>query len=281
MRPSFISALILGLVACGGATTAPDSIPATTQAPAITQPEPTTSTAPAPTVTAVPPTTSTPTTSTPATSMPATTVPPAPDVTSTTGPAPTTTLPGDPIDLGWPAPGDVLAVVGVAHDDVLNLRQAPGTDQAILAGLSPTAADLVATGRSRSLPNSIWHEVAAGELTGWVSGSFLAYSGGTDDVTAAIVSEIGRPTAASMEALGRLVAEQAGDEDLSRITVTVAASSGDLGDVTLDVVGSGDDSVRGVRLVVFGEPVTDGYSLRSVEQTVLCGRGVTEDGLCI
>jgi enoyl-CoA hydratase len=36
-------------------------------------------------------------------------------------------LPGEPIDFG-PAAGDVLAVIGVSHDDVLNLRSAPGAE---------------------------------------------------------------------------------------------------------------------------------------------------------
>ena len=48
------------------------------------------------------------------------------DLTTTTAAAATTTtLAGVPIDLG-PASGDVLAVVGLAHDDVLNVRAAPG-----------------------------------------------------------------------------------------------------------------------------------------------------------
>jgi hypothetical protein len=31
----------------------------------------------------------------------------------------------------------------------------------------------------------------------------------------------------------------------------------------------------------FGKPTNGGFSLMSVEQTVLCTRGVTADGLCL
>lgn len=279
MRVFVISVLVVGIVACGGDSPALDTTSSTLPPPDTAQSESTTSTTSTTSTPPQPVTTLLPARTTSTSVPPTTTAPEDPETPTTTAPSPT--LPGQPIDLGWPASGDVLAVIGVAHDDVLNLRQAPGTDQTILAGLSPTAADLVATGRSRSLPNSIWHEVAAEKETGWVSGAFVAYAGATDDVTAGIVSKIGRPSAASMDALGRLVAEQVGDEEVSRITVTVAPSSGALGEVTLDVVGSEDDSVRGVRLVVFGEPLADGFSLRTVEQMVLCGRGVTQDGFCL
>jgi len=40
-------------------------------------------------------------------------------------PDPTGQLPGEPVDLG-PREGDVLAVVGVAHDDVLRLARRSG-----------------------------------------------------------------------------------------------------------------------------------------------------------
>ena len=63
--------------------------------------------------------------------------------------------------------------------------------------------------------------------------------------------------------------------------VTVAPSVGDLGEVTYDVIGLGDDSVRGYRLHVFGEGLGagGGFYLKSVEARVLCARGVTAGGL--
>jgi hypothetical protein len=61
----------------------------------------------------------------------------------------------------------------------------------------------------------------------------------------------------------------------------VAPSVGDLGEVTYDVIGLGDDAVRGLRLHVFGQPIDEGFSLKTVEMTALCGRGADDDGGCI
>ena len=62
-----------------------------------------------------------------------------------------------------------------------------------------------------------------------------------------------------------------------------APSVGDLGEVIYDVVGFADDSVRGLRLHIFGQPLAggEGFSLKSVEATSLCARGLTAEGACI
>lgn len=206
--------------------------------------------------------------------------------TSTGLPATTTgtTLPGEPFDIG-PREGDVVAVIGVAHDDALNVRALPGNGEATVTSLPPTTDDVVSLGRSRLLPGSIWLEVRVGGVTGWVNSSFVAYLGGVDDVTSSVVAAAGGiPVAETMLDLGLLAADTMASEDPpSRIVMTVAPTVTDLGEVTYDVIGLGDDAVRGVRLHVFGEPMPggEGFSLKSVESTVLCGRGVTADGLCI
>jgi hypothetical protein len=87
-----------------------------------------------------------------------------------------------------------------------------------------------------------------------------------------------------MEQLGQIVAasQASTDDPESRITLTVAPTVGDLGEVTFDVVGLADDSVLGVRLHVFGDPSGGaGFVLDTVELTVLCGRGGGGDGLCV
>jgi len=57
---------------------------------------------------------------------------------------------------------------------------------------------------------------------------------------------------------------------------------GDLGDTTYDVIGLGDDAQLGWRLHVFGTPSEsgEGFFLKSIERTLLCGRGVS-DGFCV
>ena len=194
----------------------------------------------------------------------------------------TTTLAGEPFSFG-PQEGEVLAVVGVAHDDVLNVRAVPGIGGDVVAELEPLGDQVVATGRARLLPTSIWYEVTVGGATGWVNSSFVGFLGDTDDATSEVTSELGEtPTAGTMVDLGVIVAGALASTDPpSVITMVVAPTVGDLGEVTYDAVGFGDDAVLGVRLHVFGQPNGEEFTLETVERTWLCGRGVTEEGLCV
>lgn len=209
----------------------------------------------------------------------------------TPSPSPTPTgepgdLPGEPFDTG-PQAGDVLGVVGVAHDEVLEVRVLPGAGQEVVATLEPTAEDVVSQGRARLVDGRIWGEVAADETVGWVPTLSLVWVGETTDETSAVVDRLGRrPEADTMTVLGRLVAREYVyvDADIrSDVVLSVAPTAGDLGEVTYDVIGLGDDSVLGVRLHVFGTPIEDGtgFSLASVEMTTLCARGANPDGLCV
>ncbi len=203
------------------------------------------------------------------------------DLTTTTAIATTTTLAGVPIDFG-PASGDELAVVGIAYDDVLNVRAAPGAFNPILDTIEPTGT-ATPTGTARDLGRAIWFEHDTGDAVGWSNLSFAAYAGGTDDATEEVLSLLGEiPIAESMGALGLIVAMSLASSDpASRIVMSVAPTQGDLGEVTYDVIGLGDDSVYGYRLHIFGEEVIDGFSLDTVERTALCSRGVDADGLCV
>lgn len=185
-------------------------------------------------------------------------------------------MPGEPFDLA-PAPGVTLAVMGVRHDDVLNVRALPGTDQRVVDTLAPTADDFTATGRARILTRTIWFEVTTSSGTeGWLNSSYVARLGPVIDITSDVVAEIGEiPTARNMTELGALVADTVVDEDSSEpttVTLTVAESVGDLGEVTYDVVGLADDALAGLRLHVFGQPDDSGggFSLGSVEATEFC-----------
>lgn len=243
-----LSALALILAACGGGDG--DA----------------TSTTEATTTTTAPETTTTP---------PETTTTTAPETTTTTDPA------GEPIDFG-PREGDTVAVIGVAHDDVLNLRSGPGADQEILAEIPNTYESLIALGNTRDLGDSFWIEVDYEGTTGWVHFSFIGFIGVTDDMTAAVLEELGEdPVAETMADIGLAVAGTfASEEPASDIVMVVAPTVGDLGEVTYDVIGIGDDAVRGYRVHVFGQPADETFEIRNVEVTTLCGRGVTEDGLC-
>ena len=193
-------------------------------------------------------------------------------------------LPGEPYEFG-PAAGVVLGVVGVEHDDLLNIRDVPFGQ--VIGALDPMARDVVCTGKSRKLPTTVWHEVRVGAVTGWASDAYLAPLGATFDATARIVEILGEtPTASTMPELGQIVSEAvASDEPPSRIAVSAGTTIGDLGEITVDVVGLADDSLRGFRLHVFAHvgAGSDPFVLKSVEQTLLCHshRGVSEEGLCL
>ncbi len=203
--------------------------------------------------------------------------------TTTTTPGTTTSaseLPGEPIDFG-PAAGDTLAVVGVAHDDVLNLRAAPGVDREILDGIPPTYDSLTAVGQTRELPESFWIAVDYEGTEGWVNLTFIGYLGDTADITHAVTEQLGGTSGAeTMLELGLIVAEGIAGDSSADIVMSVAPTVGDLGEVTFDVTGFEDDSVRGSRLHVFGQPIDEAFLLASVEETVICARGV-DAGNCV
>ncbi len=194
----------------------------------------------------------------------------------------TTSLIGGPIDFG-PQSGDVLAVVGVSYDDMLNLRTGPGPGQQVLDTIDPTYTTLLAQGETWDTSEAFWIKVDYEGTAGWVHFGFVAYLGYTEDVTATVVADLGAyPVAGTMEELGLLVSEVFESVDPpSRIVMTAEPTFGDLGEVTYDVIGLGDDAEYGVRLHVFGEATADGFALKAVELTSLCGRGVSDERLCV
>ncbi|MDH3756097.1 MAG: SH3 domain-containing protein, partial [Acidimicrobiia bacterium] len=195
-------------------------------------------------------------------------------------------LPGEPFAHFAPALGETASVVGVAFDDTLDVRAGPGTDFGVIDSRGPLD-EVVGTGEGRIRHDlgSIWWRVTFDGTGGWVESRFVAELGGVADETSRVVAILGRiPTAPTMLQLGLLVAQAlSSDEPPSTITVTIAPTLGDLGEVTYDVVGLGDDAVFGLRLHVFGQPDAGGtsFSLKSVEATFMCDRGVSSNGLCV
>lgn len=205
------------------------------------------------------------------------------------GDGPTTTrpageLPGERMEI-FPYGGAALAVVGVAAEDTLNVRSGPGVSFEVVFDLDSLATGVTATGHNRSLESGgTWAEISYKGRTGWANTSFLLQPGRTHDVTSQVLAQSSRrPRAETMRKLGRMVAEtRASEAPRSSITVVAAPTAGDVAEITIDVIGLGDDSVGGERLKIFAEPDRDGggFTLRSVEATLLCSRGVTDDGLC-
>ena len=235
-------------------------------------------------------------------------------------PAVTESLPGEPYEWG-PDEGTLLSVVGVPHDEVLIVHDVPSgqiiatldisnpyesqlkvteapSGEVIASFDSPTGG-IVATGKTRRVPDAawteaVWNEVRVAGLTGWARAAYLAPIGLTDDLTAHLIDVLGeRPMADTLIELGLIVGEaMASEEPPSHVhIVTRPIVFEALGEVTVDVLNIGDDSLLGYRLHVFATPGAEDwmsedpgpFTLRTVERTVLCHshRGVTADGLCI
>lgn len=164
--------LLVALAACGApATPTPDAVATqvavaraaaatlTAEAPAATAPLPTE--APAATATSAP----TPVPTTPATDTP------APTATQPSPTAPPRELPTEP------PVGPVLgpfAVAGVASDDVLNVRAAPGVGQPIVGTIPYYGLDVSVRAGAQEVDGSWWVPVEYEDVTGWANNSYLA-----------------------------------------------------------------------------------------------------------
>lgn len=250
------AALVLGASACGDDDTAADDTTSTTDVEVTT----TTSTPPSSTTT-------------------------APQTTSAeaTGPVDDADLPGEPFDIG-PGEGAVVSVVGVASDDVLNVRRLPDVTSDILDELDPLTDDVELTGRKRLLTTSAWWEIDLGDDVGWANSAFLAPTAATNDITSQLLADMGGAvTADSVDGVIDQVIDhftQGVDEPVPDVVVSSAPSDGDLIEGTVDVTGYPDDSVLGERLHLFIAEENATFGLRTVESTTLCRRG-SDGELCV
>ena len=114
---------------------------------------------------------------------------------------------------------------------------------------------------------------------------YLGAPGITEDVAASVVASEGEiPSASDMEGLLDIVLPSAVGFPADTVMVAAPTASGDIGELAVDVFSTEpDDSVRGLRLWVFGQ--RDGgagaFALKAVEVTTICWRGADADGLCV
>ncbi|MBT8212807.1 MAG: SH3 domain-containing protein, partial [Acidimicrobiia bacterium] len=69
--------------------------------------------------------------------------------------------------------GDTVAVVFVAADDVLNVRDGAGVEYPIIGALDPQATSIPLTFKSETIDGSVWLEVEIPIGTGWVNSYFV------------------------------------------------------------------------------------------------------------
>jgi len=152
---AYLACVMLLLTGCAtaSATATPQALPTHT---------PTVLPTATPTATPPPAPTSLPTALPTATST--TAPPPAPSPSPTSPPkgAPTTIEPGP------------YAVVGLALDDALDVRAAPGSDRALVGTIPPHGTGLRVTGQGREAGAATWAPLVYRELEGWADSAFLA-----------------------------------------------------------------------------------------------------------
>ena len=108
-------------------------------------------------------------------------------------------FPATPTSSARPS-GAGLAVVGVSFDSGLNVRDVPngeiiarldnlmdgvrdpvllvrGADSDEIVARLDLNQGVVATGNTRKLPTTIWHELRVGDIVGWASSAYLAPPG--------------------------------------------------------------------------------------------------------
>lgn len=122
------------------------------------------------------------------TAMPADAVP---EPTATTAPTATreATPTETPVPTPTPAPSgaspEVYAVVGVAGDDVLNVRAGPGVAYSIVGAIPPYGTGVRVTGDGQDVGPSSWAPVVYGDVAGWVNTRYLARQVGQLDAAIA------------------------------------------------------------------------------------------------
>lgn len=192
-------------------------------------------------------------------------------------------LAGDPFDIG-PRQGERLEVVGVAHDDALNFREGPGVDNPIVDSVAPLSSSpaVISKGDGRLLPRSAWWHVTVGGQDAWANFSFLGMLGGTDDVLPQLNEQLGVIEGDDIDQLVEAIASVRGsDGPEPRITYVTDPDAGSgPREVVVDIIGYGDDALKGERFVlslVDGGDSGDGVRLVGAEATLICGRGVSGD----
>lgn len=267
-------------------------------------------------------TTEPPSTSTTALATTSTTAPPEPGVSSANIVA--TPDAGAPLDYG-PAEGTPLSIVGLEVNTgqdtadqetdaqgsasltpaTLDFFVAPGQDQAVERSEPAFGSDavLLAAGNAWAFQDSVWWELTVGGVEVWADQANLGALGDSFNVYDEVFESLDTVEAPTLNELALQIARSrptGGPEP--RITVVTEETEIDAPHhlyVIVDILGLGDDSVKGERLrievlvmfednespdslddTVENERTVLSVVLSDVILTPICGRGV-HDGLCL
>ncbi|WP_208012932.1 hypothetical protein, partial [Nesterenkonia salmonea] len=207
---------------------------------------------------------------------------------------------GEETEMFHSEEGAEVGAAGFApQDGPLLVHAAPSRESDTVGELGPLDAVELA-GRERHHPDDekqgSWTEIILADGYGWVEsgqlghGSGLFYFGETQDVTQEYLDEV--PAAEQSEVIVESVAERVIGPEEEMIDEegepagpdwALISSPEDHGETfyRADVTGYLDDSLAGERLFITVERVNGDYELVQVERTLICQRGVADDGLCL
>jgi hypothetical protein len=76
-------------------------------------------------------------------------------------------------ELGSRAPQFIYRVNGLRLNDVLNMRQGPGSDYPIVKKLPSNAVEIISNGQRVTNGATVWQQVTVNGVTGWVNADFI------------------------------------------------------------------------------------------------------------
>jgi hypothetical protein len=179
-----------------------------------------------------------------------------------------------------------LAVVRVAPDDVLWLRQGPNAREKTTGKLSHDARNVTATGRVCRTGETTWYEVSSGNERGFANGHYLMPATEPADETPRFAKFADRSRPASPEALVRAVVQGLTSEHKEpsevRFDVTELGTgrNGTRAVVVLHACCFADDSVLGEQIWLDALERDGRWILERARVIKLCPRG-TSGSRCI
>ena len=184
---------------------------------------------------------------------------------------------GDPYSNPYtPSDGKILAVVGVEYWDILEVHSDPGESPPLVGTLEPLDDSIISLGLARILPQSIWYCIEWQNGTGaWASSYYLSYladphpvsnpdrwvdlnAANLEDFLEEVESEYERPA----------------DSEGGPMRIVISDLDYINNEVSFDVIGFLDDSVKGLRLTFSTSVEPDGsLTVSSVQSRAMCVRG--------
>jgi hypothetical protein len=179
-----------------------------------------------------------------------------------------------------------LAVVRVAPDDVLWVREGPGADSKQVGKLSFDARDIAATGRVCRAGEALWFEVSSGATRGFANGSFLVPATVPVEETSRFSKAVGGSAFANVEALAQALGraherERTEPSEVRFETKLVGvARNGARAVLLLYACCYADDSVMGEQIYVDAVERSGLWTLERARVSRLCPRGAS-GAVCI